>query len=130
MSELSSTSTKNSTIVKMNIKTGCAGLSLRSKEVVFESSPQTSNKVSKEEINENIIGAVVKNLIAVPMFNESENAIGVFELINTDPTCFSSDTTKKTLTKIGKYVSLLFYTSRLLKVKHLLLKKIEYTRKL
>jgi hypothetical protein len=115
LSEVSAAGSK-ATHVELDIHSGCAGLSFRSKDIVFEPFAQSSSSVSPQEVNPEIVGTIVHNIIAVPMFDSTGESIGVFELLNCDKAHFSSSTAKSILGKFAKYVSLLFYTNDLLKV--------------
>ena len=114
--------------VNFNINSGCAGLAFSSKEPVFEPFAQSSQVVSKEELDFNITGTVVQTIIAIPLFNETGNTVGVAEIINCDKTIFSASNTKNNLKKFSKYISLLFYTNGLLKV--ITMNNLEYFREL
>ena len=117
LSEVSTTGLSGAR-VELDIKSGCAGLSFSSKDIVFEPFAQSSSSVSPQEVNPETIGTIVHSIIAVPMFDVTGESIGVFELLNCDKAHFSSPTTKGLLIKFAKYVSLLFYTNELLKVRH------------
>jgi len=99
-----------------DITRGCAGLAFKSKEPIFEPFAQSSEVVCKEELDSKIVGTIVENLIAVPVFNEVGSSIGVFEIINSQKSVFTNTNTKLLLSKFAKYFSLLFYTNNLLKV--------------
>ena len=134
LSEVSSngivTSNTSQIPFEMDVKTGCAGLSFLSKEIVFEPFAQSSSNVSKQEMNPEFIGTIVHSIIAVPIFDESGNSVGVFEIINCEKQHFSSPTTKTLLSKFAKYISLLFYTNNLLKVKSTLYTPLEHSGEL
>jgi len=98
-----------------NFNTGCAGIAFKTKEPVFEPFAQSSNRLSKHEIDEEVLRIVVQNIIAVPIFDEEENSIGVFEVVNSDRTAFSEDK-KPLLLRFAKYISLIYYTNTLLMV--------------
>ena len=59
---------------------------------------------------------MVHSVIAVPIFDEMGDSVGVFECLNCDKSAFVNTATKPLLAKFAKYVSLLFYTNGLLKV--------------
>ena len=99
-----------------DINIGCAGLAFKTKEPIFEPCAQSSQLVSKQEIDPNIIGITVNTIIAAPIFDELGNSMGVFEVINCDKSNFTSHSIQSTIKKFSKYVSLLFYTNILLKV--------------
>jgi hypothetical protein len=100
---------------EFNFNTGCAGIAFKTKEPVFEPFAQSSNKLSQHEIDTKVLRTVVQNIIAVPIFDEEENSIGVFEAINSDRTIFS-ETKKPLLLRFAKYISLIYYTNTLLMV--------------
>lgn len=110
------TSQMKSESTNFDITTGCAGLAFKTKEPIFEPFAQSSEIVHKEELNPAIIGTIVQNLIAVPIFNEMGESIGVFEVINSQKSVFSTGSIKLLLMKFAKYFSLLLYTNGLLKV--------------
>lgn len=117
LSEVSSVGIASNTIpTEIDINTGCAGLAFRNKELVFEPFAQSSQTLSKQETDPAIVGTTVQNVIAVPIFDEGGNSIGVFECINCEKSLFTGGTVKPLLVKFAKYVSLLFYTNGLLKV--------------
>lgn len=98
-----------------NINEGCAGLAFKSKEPIFEPFAQSSMTLSRQELDPEIFGTVVQNLIAIPIFDEDGESIGIFEALNCEKSIFSAGI-KPLLVKVSKFVSLLFYTNTLLKV--------------
>jgi hypothetical protein len=112
------TAPMKSEATNFDITTGCAGLAFKSKEPVFEPFAQSSEVVCKEELDPKVVGTAVQNLIAVPVFNEVGDSIGVFEIINSQKAAFTNTSTRLLLSKFAKYFSLLFYTNNLLKVRY------------
>ena len=107
---------------KFDIRTGCAGLAFKTKKPILEADIQNHKELSKEYPN------TVRNTIALPIYNDQDNAIGALEIINSEKSTFTSKNVNVLLEKFGKYVSLLFYTNNLLRVKKKLI--IEYAREL
>lgn len=107
--------TTNSISNKFNINSGCAGLAFKKKTVIFEPFAQSSSIISEQELDSKILGVVVQNVIAVPIFEVNGDAIGVLEAINSNKSAFMPDN-KLLLEKFTKYVSLLFYTNSLMLV--------------
>ncbi len=105
------------TQLKLDVQCGCAGLAFNRKEIIFEPFAQSSSIVSKEELNPETVGLAVRNLIAIPVFDEHGNSIGVCEALNCDAGLYSVSGTKPLLTKLAKYISLLLYTNGLLIVR-------------
>lgn len=99
-----------------DIATGCAGLAFKTKQPVFEPFAQSSEVLRREELDPAIVGTVVQNLIAVPVFDERGNSTGVFEVINSKKEIFTTASTRSLLLKFAKYFSLILYTNQLLKV--------------
>lgn len=98
------------------MNSGIAGIAFSSKDMVFEPNAQSSSNASQEEISKEFIGITVQNIIAVPLFNSVGESIGVYEILNSDPSFFQSPNLRPMLMKFAKYISLLFYTNELLKV--------------
>jgi hypothetical protein len=71
-----------------------AGLACRTGEFIFESFAENSERASKQEIDIEALGIVVKNLIAAPIFNADGGLLGVFELLNSDKCSFYTFITK------------------------------------
>ena len=115
LSEVSSTG-PGTIPFELDIKNGCAGQAFANKEIVFEPFAQSSSNANKQETDPETMGTTVHSIIAVPIFDESGDSIGVFEIINCDKSFFTAPSTKQLLGKFAKYVSLLFYTNGLLKV--------------
>ncbi len=116
LSELSGAGAATTNVPReLDLKSGCAGLAFSTKEVVFEPFAQSSQTINKREIDPALVGTTVHSIIAVPIFDELGNSIGVFEIVNSDKENFVSPSVKPLLAKFAKYVSLLFYTNDLLK---------------
>ena len=81
---------KNNMNTKFDITIGCAGKAFITKAPAFEPSVKNSVIVSKDECNEKIVGTTVQSLIAVPIFNEHGDSIGVFEIINCNKEVFTN----------------------------------------
>jgi putative methionine-R-sulfoxide reductase with GAF domain len=95
---------------EFNINAGCAGIAFRTKKPVFESNIKEDAKFKEYPDS-------IYNAIAAPIFNEKGDSIGVLEILNSEENAFSSETTKTLLVKYAKYVSLIFYSNDLLKVR-------------
>ena len=54
--------------------------------------------------------------MSFPIFDDKGNSNGAIEVLNSKKSNFTSEDTKPLLTRFAKYISLLFYTSDLLKV--------------
>ena len=102
--------------LKSDLSTSCAGLAFNIKAPVFEQNIENSKILNKEEIDRRIPNIKIKNIIVVPLFDENNNSIGVFEALNCVESAFNDSKMKDHLTKYAKYISLLFYTSNLLRV--------------
>ena len=79
----------NNTTKFFDINIGCAGLALSTKSPVFEPFAQSSQTVSKQELDPALTGTIVQTIIAIPLFDEVGNAAGVFELFNCEKAVFS-----------------------------------------
>ena len=106
ISEITQSEMRNVTN-SFDITRGCIGTVFKTKEPVFE----PSLKGDKKDYPEN-----TRNSIAFPIFDEENNSSGVLQIINTEEVTFTSIEKKSLLPRFAKYISLLFYTSGLLKV--------------
>jgi len=101
-------------IKEFDLTSGCAGVALSTKQPILEPFAQSSTLTTKQEIN--VTNIIVSNVIAVPIFDEHKNSIGVFEAFNSIKSAFTTNTTKELLMKFSRCISLLLYTNGLLKV--------------
>jgi len=108
VSEITSNGVQNVSS-EFNINAGCAGIAFRTKKPIFESNIKEDAKCYPDNIY---------NAIAAPIFSEDGSAIGVLEILNSEESAFTSETTKTLLMKYAKYVSLIFYSNDLLKVRY------------
>lgn len=83
---------------------------------MFEPFAQSSELLSREELDPVLTGTVVQTVIALPIFDEAGESSGVVEILNCEQEVFTSPSVKAVLQRFSKYISLLFYTSELLKV--------------
>ena len=94
---------------KFDINNGCIGSAYKTKQIVIE------EKINNANPNYKNYPKSIRNSIAVPIFNEQKNIIGVFEILNSQKSAFDSST-NTLLAKFSKYISLLFYTNGLFRV--------------
>lgn len=116
LSEITSSGVLTDMVKDFDITSGCAGIAFRTKEPVLEPFVQSSKVFTKQEISAYSNSLIIDNAVAVPVFSEDANCIGVFEAFNCAKSVFTIGSTRSLLMKFSRFISLLLYTNSLLKV--------------
>jgi len=98
-----------STTSNYDMNVGCAGIAFRIKTPIFESNTKLKSSLY------NNYPIAVRNAIAIPIFDEDMNSIGVIEILNSEKAAFTQKL-NALLQKCAKYISLLLHTSELFRV--------------